>query len=76
MRSAALWAALTLAGLIVAFGVGFGVNVVVNAMLPPFRFEDGDTMREFGPVALGYGSTAVTAFAGAWLAWRFVTRSR
>jgi hypothetical protein len=56
VNKVALWLLLTGAGCILAVGVGTAVFVVVNALLPPFRFEDGDTMREYGRVALTYAS--------------------
>jgi hypothetical protein len=44
------------------------------AVLPPSRFEDGDTLREFVPAALAYGTWGLTSVVGSALAWRKVSR--
>jgi uncharacterized membrane protein YidH (DUF202 family) len=69
------WLLLMGAACLIAVGVGMAVLAVANAVLPPFGVEDDDTMREFGPVALAYGSMGITALLGAVWSWRRVHRS-
>jgi hypothetical protein len=75
IRAAAIW--LVLSGL--AFGLGLALGLaflgIANGLLPAFRPEDDDTMREFFPVALAYAVWAATTLAGSIVAWRLV-RSR
>ena len=60
----------------VAFAVGIGflagwvVLLALNAILPPFRREDGDTLREFVPVAIAYATMAGTTALILFAAWR------
>lgn len=60
--------------LAVALGVGFlaaaAVVLALNAMLPPFRPEDNNTLREFIPVALAYAAMAGTTLLVLFVAWR------
>jgi hypothetical protein len=44
----------------VGFAAGWFVLIVLSALLPPFEPEDGDTMREFAPVAIAYLTSAAT----------------
>lgn len=64
----------------IGFAVGFVLAWVVlfaaSALLPPFRREDDDTWREFGPVALAYGTWAATTLVGFVLAWRRERQAR
>lgn len=66
------------AGMGVAALVGFAAAVAVlfveNALLPPFRREDGDTLREFIPVAIAYGTWAVTTLLVIVFGWRRMRR--
>lgn len=56
---------LAVALLIVAIGVGFLAGVAAlelsGLVLPPFRPEDDDTMRDRGPVAIAYATWAITS---------------
>lgn len=52
--------------LLVGFCFGWGLLLTLNAILPRFEPQDGDTLREFVPVALAYltwGLTSLTTFA-------------
>ncbi len=59
----------------VGFCAGWGLLLVMNAVLPPFRPEDGGTLREFIPVALAYLTMAVTALLVLVAGWRRIRRS-
>lgn len=74
-RSALLAVGLLALALFVGFCVGWGLLLVLNAILPPFRPEDDDTLREFIPVALTYGTWAVTTLILVMAGWRRI-RSR
>ena len=58
----------------IALGLGFvaglAVIVVLNAVLPPFRPEDDETLRELIPAALAYLTMAGTAGLVIFTAWR------
>lgn len=70
-----LWLALTAAAVCLGFAVAWVVLAAATALLPPFRFpDDDDSLREFGPVLLAYGSWAMTSLLGTILAWRWVRR--
>jgi hypothetical protein len=60
--------------LAVALGIGFAagaaVLLAVNALLPPFRREDDDTLREFVPVVLAYATMAGTTALVIVFGWR------
>ena len=67
----------TFIGLVVlgtALGLGFvaalAAILVMNALLPPFRPEDDETLREFIPAALAYATMAGTAGLVVILIWR------
>lgn len=66
--------ALFLALIAVAVGVGFGAAYVailaINAVLPPFRIEDDDTLRERIPVAITYAVWGLTTLALIVIGWR------
>jgi hypothetical protein len=53
--------ALIAVALVVGFCAAWGFFVTVNAVLPPFRPEDDDTLREFIPVVLTYGTWVLTS---------------
>jgi hypothetical protein len=53
-------------GVLAAAAVAFAMN----AVLPPFRREDDDTLREFIPVAITYTTMAGTTALVAYVAWR------
>jgi hypothetical protein len=74
VRTLILWVALTAAAVVVGFGLSWVALFAVNAVLPPFRPEDDDTLREFVPAALAYGTWGITSLVGAVLAWRSVRR--
>jgi len=76
MKAVALWLTLTTTALIIGFGLAWVVLAAVNAALPPFGIEDDDTLRERIPVALAYGTWAMTTLVGAVLSWRWVRRRR
>jgi ABC-type Fe3+-siderophore transport system permease subunit len=58
----------------IAVGLGFAAGAAVimffNAVLPPFRPEDDETLREFIPVALAYATMAATVGFVLLVAWR------
>lgn len=72
----AKWAAFTLIGLVLGLGAAALVGLALNAVLPPFRPEDGDTDREFVPVALMYVTWALVTIIVSILAWRHLGRSQ
>lgn len=74
MRAFILWVALTVGAVVVGFAMAWGALFALNAVLPPFRREDGDTLREFVPAAIAYATWALTSVVGAALAWRWVRR--
>jgi hypothetical protein len=67
-------AVLGLAVLGIALGLGLVAGLlviaVINAVLPPFRAEDDETLREFVPAALAYATMAGTAAVVVLVAWR------
>jgi hypothetical protein len=72
MRRLLAGTALVAAALFVGFGMAWGFLVTVNSLLPPFRPEDDDTLREFIPVVLTYGiwgltTLVVLVLGGRWL---------
>ena len=48
--------------------------VGITAFMPGFRPEDGDTMREFVPVALAYAAWAAATVVTLVIGWRRVGR--
>jgi hypothetical protein len=74
MRRLSTWLFLAGLSIIVGFGLAVAVIAVSNALLPPFRPQDDETMRELGPVLIAYAVWAITSLGGATLAWRFVNR--
>ena len=75
MKRVLLWGLLTGIAVIVGFGLAWVALFAVNAVLPPFHPDDDDTLREFVPVAIAYGTWGLTTLLGAVLAWLWV-RSR
>ena len=58
--------------LFVGFCVAWGFLVTLDAVLPPFRPEDDDTLRERIPVVLTYATWGLTTLVvlvlgGCWL---------
>jgi hypothetical protein len=45
---------------LVGFAAGWVMLSALTALLPPFGPEDGDSMREFAPVAISYLTWAAT----------------
>lgn len=72
MKRLAAWVVLTGVAVAVGFGLALGFIYVANAFLPPFRPNDDDTWREFGPVLVAYAIWGVSSLTGAVLAWRCV----
>jgi hypothetical protein len=68
-RAARLIALLTVA-VVVGLGMGAAVLLGISAVLPPFRREDGDTLREFIPVALAYAAWGTTTLVILLAGWR------
>ncbi len=73
-RAARLIALLTVA-VFVGLGMGVAVLLWVSAVLPPFRREDGDTLREFVPVALAYSAWGTTTLVVLLVGWRRMGRN-
>lgn len=74
MRRFAAWLRLEGLAVIAGFGLAMAFMLATNAILPPFRREDDDTLREFVPVAIAYAIWGFTTLAGAVFAWRWVSR--
>jgi hypothetical protein len=72
MKRLALWVAWTAVAVVVGFGLALVVLLAVNAALPPFRPEDDETMREFVPAVLTYGTWMIVSVIGSFAAWRRV----
>lgn len=66
-----------LTGLAVLVGLGltFVVQYAIGLFLPPFRPEDDDTIRDYGPVLVAYAAWGLTSVVGSVWAWRWL-RSR
>jgi ABC-type antimicrobial peptide transport system permease subunit len=64
--------------LVVAVFVGLaaalGLSYAMTALLPPFRPEDDDTMREFIPVAIAYLTWVLTTTVVLVVSWRRLLR--
>jgi hypothetical protein len=76
MRQVAVLLALVAVAVPLGFAAGLVVLLGLSAALPPFRREDGDTLREFVPVALGYVAWAATTALALVAGWRRVRRGR
>jgi hypothetical protein len=77
LRSVALGAALVCAGLVAGWAVVFEpLDLILYAVLPPFRPEDDDTLREFGPAALAYLVWAATTVVVVLAGWRLLRPAR
>jgi hypothetical protein len=77
MKALATWIALTGAAFVVGFGLAWVVVAGANWVLPPFRYpDDDDTVRDYGPVFLGYAAWGLTTLIGSVLAWRHVRPGR
>ncbi len=74
MRKLLLVLGLLAFAVFVGFCAGWGLLLVMNAVLPPFRPEDDDTLREFIPVALAYLTMAVTTLLVLVAGWRRTRR--
>jgi len=75
MRKPILALGLLAFAVFVGLCTGWGLLLVMNAVLPPFRPEDGDTLREFIPVALAYLTMAATTLLVLVAGWRRIRRS-
>jgi len=79
MKRLAMAAGLLALAVLVGFCAGWSVLYLSIAILPPFRPEDDDTLREFIPVALTYltwGLTTLLAFRFGWRRLRQTGRGR
>lgn len=76
VKTIALGAALVVAGILLGFGAAGVVIGISNAILPPFRPEDDDTLREFIPVAMAYLAWGVTTVVVVLADWRWIGRRR
>ena len=72
MRAFILWVALTAGAVVLGFGLAWLALFALSAILPPFRREDGDTLREFIPAAIAYTTWGLPSAVGGVLAWRWV----
>jgi zinc transporter ZupT len=74
------WIALLLSLGTIAVVMGFAaavlVLVVIEAVLPPFRPSDDDTLRQLVPAVLAYGAWGVGTLATLALGWRRIRRYR
>ena len=75
-RRAVLFLSLLALAAFVGFCVGWGVLLTLNAVLPPFRPEDDDTLRELIPVTLTYLTWAATTLIVLVAGWRRIRRLR
>jgi hypothetical protein len=66
------WLVLTALAVAAGFALAWVAFSIAQAVLPPFRPEDGDSWREYGPVLVAYGAWFLTAAIGSVLAWRWV----
>ena len=68
---------LAIVGIALGLGVaaGLGALLVTNAMLPAFRLEDDETLRELIPAAVAYATMAGTTCLVVFVAWRLRSRS-
>jgi predicted exporter len=73
-RAGRLIALLALA-VVIGLGMGYAVFLGISTVLPPFRPEEGDTLREFVPVALAYFAWATTTFIVLLVGWRRMGRN-
>ena len=73
-RRAVLSLGLLAVAVFVGFCVGWGVLLTLDAVLPPFRPEDDDTLRELIPVALTYLTWAATTLVVLVAGWRRIRR--
>jgi hypothetical protein len=74
-------AGLWIAGVIVLAAVlgylaALAVVEIARAILPPFHLNDDDTLREFVPVVLAYGTWLLTSSAVVVIAARWRRRRR
>lgn len=75
MRRAVLLLVLLALAVFVGFCAGWGVLLVLTAVLPSFRPEDDDTLRERIPVAMTYLTWAATTLVVLVAGWRRIRRS-
>ncbi len=75
MRKLILALGLLAFAVFVGFCAGWGLFLVMNAILPSFRPEDDDTLRERIPVALTYLTWAATTLVVLAVGWRQLRRS-
>ena len=75
MRKPLLALALLTVAVFVGFAFGWGMIMFLNAVLPPFRPEDDDTLRERIPVALTYLTWGGTTLIVLVVSWQRLRRS-
>ena len=75
MKRIARWLALTGLAFVVGLGLSFVVIGAFGLMLPPFRPEDDDTIRDYGPVLTAYAVWGLTSVIGSIWAWRWLRSS-
>ena len=80
MRDSIRWVLLVGSVLLLAAVAGFVAAVAVlaatQALLPPFRPEDDDTLRDYGPAALAYLAWGTGSLVTFLLGWRRIRRYR
>jgi ABC-type Fe3+-siderophore transport system permease subunit len=70
LREALLGLAVLGIALGLGLAAGLAVILVMNAVLPAFRPEDDETLRELIPAGLAYATMAGTAGLVVFIAWR------
>lgn len=68
--------ALFVVAILIGTGAVFAVIGLSNVILPPFRPEADDTLREFIPVATAYLMGGVTTVLVVVAGWRWISRRR
>ena len=80
MRDSIRWVLLVGSVLLLAVVAGFVAAVAVlavsQALLPPFRPEDDDTLRDYGPAAVAYLAWGAGSLFTFLLGWRRIRRYR
>jgi Na+-translocating ferredoxin:NAD+ oxidoreductase RnfE subunit len=76
LTSIVLGVAVVVFAIVLGCVAAFVVIGISNAILPPFRPEDDDTLRERIPVAITYLAGGVTTVIVLVAGWRWVSRRR
>jgi hypothetical protein len=76
LRTSAFAVGLLALSVSLGFVAGLAMIAILGAVLPPFRPNDDDTMREFVPAALAYVAWGATTMVTLALGWRRVRRVR